>query len=239
MELWRRTALFAFALLLAVSWIALDSLSLTPVEEQVVEVPNYCGLVAVELTPLSWLEIETEYRYDSSLPAGTVLSQMPEGGSLCKLSERHPVCEMTLVVSLGVESPILPELVGEDARVATAALRELGFSVHIQEVHAARPAGEVLSLSPSPGSALPRGSVVTLTVSIGEQIGMVTVPNLKGLSRAEALMQLWRTGLSVGEVVEEASTAPPGTIIRQSHPAGCRVSAGTPVTLYASAEEPS
>ncbi len=238
MELWRRTALFSFALLLAVSWIALDSLSVLPPSAREVEIPNYCGLVAGELVPLSWLEIETEYRHDSEIPAGTVLSQIPEAGSLRKLSEAFPTCELTLVVSLGTESRMLPELVGEEARSAEITLRELGFSVRVEEVRAARPTGEVLAMSPHPGREYPVGSTVTLTVSIGEGTGTVTVPSLSGLSRAEALMELWRSGLGVGEVVEEASNATPGTVIRQSHPAGCRLPAGTHITVYVSAERP-
>ena len=64
----------------------------------------------------------------------------------------------------------------------------------------------------------------------------VAVPNLCGLSRADALIRLWLCQLNVGEVVEVPSGEPSGTVIRQSHAEGTVVLPGTKITIYISQE---
>jgi beta-lactam-binding protein with PASTA domain len=51
------------------------------------------------------------------------------------------------------------------------------------------------------------------------------------------LVLLWRSQLSVGEVVEEFSEkGPSGTVLRQSHVAGTLVAAGTKITIYVASD---
>ena len=65
----------------------------------------------------------------------------------------------------------------------------------------------------------------------------VTVPDVRGLSRSEALMQLWLAQLSVLDVIEEDSVEEPGVVIRQNYLPGTVVMAGTKLTLYVSREQ--
>ena len=78
---------------------------------------------------------------------------------------------------------------------------------------------------------------MTLTVSAGEPAVTVTVPNVVGLTRADALIRLWLCQLSVGSVIEEISAEEAGSVIRQSHQPGTVVMSGTKITLYVSMEE--
>ena len=233
----RWVAATAMALLFCICsvWITFDSLfaPLSPQGERV-EIPNYCGLREEDLSFADWLRVTTEYRYDAKVPSGTVIAQTPSAGSLRKLSAKHPTCALSLVVSLGEELATLPDVVGIDEREATARLRALGFSVHVRQVSGTYPAGEVLDMTPSPGTKLPLGKNVTLTVGKGSPAVTVTVPDLRGLSRADALMRLWTAQLAVESVVEIPSQATAGTVLRQSHVAGTTVSAGTKITIYVS-----
>ncbi|MBQ7335783.1 MAG: PASTA domain-containing protein [Clostridia bacterium] len=235
---WRKATLLSVCLLLALCWIPLEKWILPSLSAQMrsVEIPNFCGMVAAEIEFSEWLRTEIEYRYDENTPAGVVLSQTPAPGSRRKLSEANPFCDLTLVVSMGTESLILPDVVGQDVREASAFLRQEGFSVETVMESGPRPAGEVLATSPRVGTELPRGSVVTLTVSAGKATQTVTVPNVCGLSRSDALIQLWLCQLTVEEVVETNAEAPAGTVFRQSHQPNTVVMAGTKITLYVSAE---
>ena len=232
---WIAGAALALLLCAGTVWITFDSLfaPLSPRGERV-EIPNYCGLQEESLSFADWMQVTTEYRYDAKAPAGTVVAQTPSAGSLRKLSAKHPTCALSLVVSLGEELASLPNVIGIDEREATARLRALGFSVYVQRISGQYPTGQVLDMSPSPGTKLPLGKDVTLTVSGGLPAVTVTVPDLRGLSRADALMRIWSAQLAVDSVVEIPSQVTAGTVLRQSHVAGTTVSAGTKMTIYVS-----
>ena len=233
--MWIGGAVAAFALFLCTCWVTFDSLfaPFAPHGERV-EIPDYRGKTAEELVFADWLQVSTEYRYDESIPAGQVISQSPVGGSLRKLSDKHPICALRLVVSLGEESLVLPDLIGGEERDVTAKLRSLGFSVYVKGVAGNFPQGEVLGMDPTPGTALPKGAAVTLTVGEGIPDVSVTVPELRGLPRADALMRIWTARLAVGEVVEVPSAEEAGVVLRQSHLPGTAVRAGTKITIYVS-----
>ena len=235
-RLWMGAAL-ATLLFVCAAWISFDVLFFPFGEDgQTVEIADYCGKEIDRLSFSEWIEVTTEYRYDKDVPSGVILSQSPIGGSRRKLTERHPTCALTLTVSLGEETAKIPNVLGLDAREAESRLREAGFSVQKQESYGAYPSGEVCDMQPRADETVPLGTLVTLSVSAGNPERSVTVPNLCGMSRADALMSLWMAELSLGEVVEETSDAAAGTVLRQSHQAGTLVRAGTAVTIYVAAQ---
>lgn len=229
-----KALLFSVLLLFAVSFTVFDCL-FSPFAEQgrVVQIPDYCGQRQETLAFPEWLCATVEYRYDSNTEAGTVLSQSPTGGSRRRLTAETPDCAVTLYVSLGQQYALLPNVIGEDVRVACARLRGLGFSVATQFCEAPYEEGRVLSTSHAVGALLPSGQQIVLTVSAGIPQEIVTVPELVGKSRTDALMLLWLSRLNVCEVLEEsAPLSAAGQVLRQSHQAGTRVRAGTKITLY-------
>lgn len=197
---------------------------------------NYCGRPYGELSFAPYLDVKLEYSYDADTPQGVVISQSPKGGSRRKLSHASPSCEVTLTVSLGEETAILPNLIGMEDRSAEQLLRDIGLAVQIERSYGAYPDGTVFETDPQAGVKLPVGSIVTLYVSRGQPAKSVKVPDLRGLSRSDALVALWLSGLKVGEVIEEASLEESGRVIRQSLQAGTLVALGSTVTLYVSAE---
>lgn len=230
-------ALFAGLLAAAVGWVAFDHL-FAPLGKRSMraEIPNFYGMNAEEVLAADWMELEIVYRYDPEVPAGRVLSQEPQGGSFRKLTAEMPRVPITLVVSLGVERLTLEDLCGWDAREAEARLREQGFGVQTQSCPSPKKRGTVLGMQPDAQALLPRGATVVLTVSEGVPQEVVTVPDLRGLSRSDALVRLWLAQLAVGDVIEVDSDAPSGTVVGQSHHAGTRVKAATKMTLYVSRE---
>ncbi len=235
MKVWRWAAVLSFAMAVATGWVVFDSLFAPFGEKSVsVEIPELRGGSLEKDGLEEWIDLHIEYRYDGETPAGEVLSQTPTAGSFRKLTAERPRCRIEVVVSLGEETLTLPEVVGRDARETEAALRAQGFAVEIETQTGGYAVGTVLASEPRAGTEMPKGGKVILTVSAGTQTKTVAVPDLKGLSRSDALVQLWLSQLSVGEVVEEDSFEAIGTVIRQSHQAGTVVTAGTRVTLFVS-----
>ena len=234
---WRRSALVAFALLLALGWITVDIL-FKPREKEptTVTVPNLCGISVNDIQTEAWFDVDIEYRYDENTPVGVVFAQTPTGGSRRRLATDGEPCKITLMVSLGRESILLPPMSGRDVYEVANELRNLGLVVNTVMQSSPREVGRVLSSEPRAGESVPKGTTVTLTVSRGEEQKTVRVPQLCGLSRADALIRLWLCQLNVGEVVEVPSNAPLGTVFRQSHAEGTVVLPGTKITIYVSKE---
>ena len=235
---WRRTALIAALLTAALLWIALDVwLGFTEPDGRTVTIPDCTGRAVSELTPDACFDVTVEYRYDEQAPRGTVIAQSPAAGVQRKLAPTAPTCALKLTVSLGRERILLSDEVGANVREAAARLREQGLRVKTVTVTGNAPEGRVLDMQPAAGTELFRGDAVTLTVSVGMPVPTVKVPDLTGLSRSDALVQIWLSQLSVGDVVEVFADAPVGTVVRQSHLAGTVVRAGTRITLYISMQE--
>jgi serine/threonine-protein kinase len=232
---WKRAAAVALVLLLAVGWITADIL-FRPLEKEptTVEIPNLCGTNVGNIKAPEWLDVDIEYRYDKNTPAGVVFAQTPTGGSRRRLVNDKLTCQVT--VSLGRESILLPSVTGRDVYEVATELRNLGLVVNTVAEHSPREVGRVLASEPRAGESVPKGATVTLTVSLGEKQKTVSVPNLCGLSRADALIRLWLCQLNVGEVIEAPSNAPLGTVFQQSHAEGTVVLPGTKITIYISQE---
>lgn len=218
----------AFFLLLVTTG---DSLfGFTRMGGRTVTVPNLVGETEGEVVIPEWATLKTEYKYDSDVAFGVVIEQEPLPNAVVKVDPRRP-CVLTLTVSMGVEKMTVPNVLGMDRRDAASALRERGFSV--SEVYQkGGVANRVTAVTPSVGKELNAGESVTITVSLGETVETVTLPDLTGLSRASALLELFRLGLHVSSVSEELHTdAPDGTVIRQSPPPGAILARGTKVHL--------
>jgi serine/threonine-protein kinase len=92
--------------------------------------------------------------------------------------------------------------------------------------------GEVMAQDPQPDILLSKGQSVDLTVSLGVQ--MIVVPDLVGLTQAEAKKVLAAAHLKVGQVVPQNSDQPPGQVLAADPPPGQQVPINTAVTLTVS-----
>ncbi|MBB5511776.1 serine/threonine-protein kinase [Neomicrococcus aestuarii] len=137
-----------------------------------------------------------------------------------------------LLVSKGpelFEVPNLAQLAQSDLpAILEAESLELGTVT--QEFDESIAKGEVLSQSVAPGTAVRRGTEVSVVVSKGP--APVSVPGLAGMTLAEATAALENIGLNLVEGQEENSASvPAGQISAQSVKEGTKVSRGTDVSV--------
>jgi len=131
-----------------------------------------------------------------------------------------------IVVSKGPKPRVVPEgLEGQSYDTVAAALADLGLTpvrVDVPDTEVAE--GTVLSVTPAPGTTVPRDSQVTVEVAIAQ----VEVPDGTGLDPERAANQLEAAGLQVDGVV-----GPPNRDVIDTSPRpGALVDPGSSVTLY-------
>ncbi|HVC68474.1 MAG TPA: Stk1 family PASTA domain-containing Ser/Thr kinase [Acidimicrobiales bacterium] len=128
----------------------------------------------------------------------------------------------------------LPNVVGQQAPVATATLRADGLSVkQVQQVSNA-PVGQVISTDPTANSLVKKGDTVTLRVAQAPPPIQVTVPDgLTNTTQTNAVAILQSAGLQ-STAVFRTSTAPKGTVLSTNPASGTKVNQGSTVTLTVS-----
>jgi eukaryotic-like serine/threonine-protein kinase len=135
-----------------------------------------------------------------------------------------------LIVSRGPEQVTVPDVVGLSRDSAEARLRDEGFGVSVEEQESDEPEGDVISQSPEGGSSVARGETVTITVSTGR--AQVDIPDVVGLSEADARDRLSRAGL--GATSQERTVTDPGqdgVVIEQRPASGTEVDEGSDVVI--------
>ena len=150
---------------------------------------------ARKLIARAGLTVEVSRTSDASHPAGIVIQQAPDYNTTMRQGAK-----VLITVSTGPQEQDVPNLYGMSAAKASAELEKLGFSLMVlsrREV-SDRPWDTVLSQTPAAGVSLSAGGIVQVTVSGGS----VTIPNLVGMNRAEALQLAESLGLRITEVRE-------------------------------------
>ncbi len=160
--------------------------------------------------------------FDDKVPAGAVAGTEPAAGEPLK-----PGTSVDIVVSKGPRPIDLPDVVGRKTAKAETTLTGLGLKVDTTGEYSEQPKGQVLSMSPKPGTTVDSGSLVELVVSKGPP--PVTVPSLIDMNKSKAVNQLRKLGLKA-RVLEGAAT-PLDRVYSQDPPAGTSIPRGSTVTL--------
>ena len=132
-------------------------------------------------------------------------------------------------------STIVPHVVGQTQISAASAINGSGLTVGAITTQSSGtiPAGLVISQNPAAAAAVSAASPVNLVISSGS--GLVTIPNVVGLSQATAVKAITDAGLTLGTVTTQPSTTiAAGNIITENPAAGTLVSAGSKVSLIVS-----
>jgi len=132
----------------------------------------------------------------------------------------------------------VPNLVGQSLDGAVQQLRSAGLEAGETTGTPTPnvPAGQIVRQSPPPGTRVDRGTRVQLTVA---EAAPRTVPDLVGKPLPEAEDILAKAGFKTGGVrEEEASTAPPRTVLRQDPGPGTEVKGETPPVALVIAKRP-
>ncbi|MFQ5906411.1 MAG: PASTA domain-containing protein [bacterium] len=96
--------------------------------------------------------------------------------------------------------------------------------------------GWIVSQDPLPGFKVEKGAVVKVIVSAGGE--EVVIPNLEGIPKAQARLQLESIKLVVGTISRKAhASIPKDAVVSTDPPAGTKAPAGTMVNLVLSSGE--
>lgn len=191
------------------------------VEEAKVKMPNVEIVVSSE-------ELSTEYE------KGIILKQRPEAGTKVKINT-----QVQVVVSLGLEAIVIPDLVNETAAIAKSKLESLGLVVQqVQKTDDIITAGHVIMTDPPAETEMEKGDQINLYVSLGAMDMPEVVPDLRGITEIEARSKLAPLGLSIGTVTSIESIEPAGTIIEQNPAPKDRVEKGTKINIGVSTGVP-
>jgi hypothetical protein len=125
-------------------------------------------------------------------------------------------------------SVVVPSWTNASVQTATAAAQRLGLKVRSVNQSSPVQAGTVLSSSPAAGRRVKKGSVVTLAVSLGNQ---VHVDSVVSDTQDDATSALQAQGLNPVVNQEVTSDTPDGQVMSQDPPAGTLVDKGSTVTL--------
>lgn len=171
------------------------------------------GLILGQITP-----------ENSERPQGTIISQSPNAGV-----EVTPGQIVNVTVSAGVSKVTVPRLIGlisvDDARKVLA---DVGLRLGpVTETDSEQNAGVVLGSNPPEGTAVEAGTQVAITVSSGLKV----VPQVVGLTEAQAITDLTNLGFSV-EVLQQVSLPEQvGLVIAQAPKPGTKVKFDSLVTI--------
>jgi beta-lactam-binding protein with PASTA domain/tRNA A-37 threonylcarbamoyl transferase component Bud32 len=162
----------------------------------------------------------------SDEPSGTVIAQDPKGGrSVVRGST------VRINISKGPQTVGLPNVIGQSYDSAAEQLRRAGFTPARRDIDATEPEGTVVGQDPDPGTLVPPGTRVTLSVSTGQST--TAIPDVRGLDESSAQATLENEGWQV--VIRDTPTQNPdeeGIVISQTPPPGQQAEPGARVTLF-------
>jgi beta-lactam-binding protein with PASTA domain/tRNA A-37 threonylcarbamoyl transferase component Bud32 len=145
---------------------------------------------------------------DSRFPETYVFQQSPKPGDR---TQKHNF--VTIYVSLGPPKTDVPSVVGEPLDQALSDLQNAKLQGKSVRVESDKPAGQVVSQSPTAGASVEQGSKVTVRVSKGPQ--PIGVPNVIGSTFESAQSTLLGMGFAVSRL-DVKSDQPKDTVIGMS-----------------------
>ncbi len=166
----------------------------------------------------------------SDRPQSEVIGQDPANGTKAKKGST-----VNLTVSAGPEQVPVPQVTGLTLKSAQGRLEKAGLKAEQREENSDTvEAGRVISVSPSEGDKVDKGSSVTLVVSSGKT--QADVPNVVGKSFDEASSTLQAAGFKVMRKDKESSDKDPGTVLSQDPKGGTQTDSGSVVALTVAKE---
>ncbi len=222
-------------------------------------VPSVVGLTqddALETLQGDGFAVEIIRNTSETVSAGVVSHQYPPSGVVATTGSRAAI-----IVSAGTRAQqarltVLPDVVGKPEDAAVAELAQMGLrSVIVSDYNAAVPEGVVMAQEPNATTVAPEvvekkggkawlwillvivaiaiaaAAVYYFTAQGGKD---VSVPDVTGMTVAEATTALTDAGLELGTVTEKANAdVPAGQIVAQDPKAGTTLEEGSRVNVVA------
>ena len=187
--------------------------------EKILELENFKSLVSDTL-------------FSSSYEPGTIIDQYPEPNRRVKEGRT-----IRLKISQPEKMVSIPDLIGRSLRSAELALLQTGLSIDTvyKEYNSDVPQGNVTWQYPKGGDQLNKGMGLHLTISLGVPPNFFQVPNLFGLSKKKAIMDLEKAGFVIGKIFyRQNEDLIPYTVLDQSISAETVLEKSTSINLTVS-----
>ncbi len=202
---------------------------------EAVEVPNVTSMRYEEakrmLEAQGFAIVQADERFDEKHPIGYVLEQNPRPRTSVKSGRR-----IYVVTSRGGRRVIMPQLVDRSERDARLLLEKYNLQLgRVDSAYSDRPKGVVAEQSVPVSADVGTGTVVNITISLGEEPSDAVVPSVAGLTYDDARQLILHAGLGVGQITyKEVEKLLPETVISQSLEANRVVKRGSKIDLEVS-----
>ena len=220
------------------SKVAKGSTAAIRISHGLVTVPDTVGQassVAIKIVRAAGL-VPRLFSVPSQRPKGSVVAQHPAAGAR---AERGSTVRLNIAKASSIPPPApgttdVPDVTGRPQDEAQQELQAAAFEASVVYVSSGKPAGTVVSQSPAGGTPAKRDTRVQLKASLGPNPGpQQAVPNVIGLSPAQAEARLRNAGFDVQQLPQTVQDRSKNGIIVDEQPgAGKKAPAGSTVTIY-------
>ena len=200
---------------------------------QKVNVENVAGMTTEEaktaLSQKGLSNVKVSEQQSDTVSAGKVISTDPEAGT-----EVEKDAEITLIVSSGTSTVQVPSVASMTVSKAKSTLAAEGFNaVEGSKVYSDTvKAGLVAYSNPKGGAQASKGATITLYISKGPKRTTTTVPDLMGMTKAQAKEALTAKKLVLGSVSTAYSdNVSKNRVCVQSKAEGTEVKTGSTVDI--------
>jgi len=198
------------------------------VQVEVLDVVGQTEEIATATLRGAGFDVAVVYEENDLQPAGMVVQQDPAA-----LAIRDRGDTVTLTVSSTEALLSVPSVIGMQEVDASRVLRDAGFEVRPRrQPDDVIPEDEVIDQVPPPGSEVPEGEEITLTVSLGSE--RVTIPVVAGKTIEQAFSDLSREGFFPSAEREKSAEQPLDLVVRTDPPAGTEADPDSVVVVFLS-----
>ena len=227
----RLVLVFGVAAVVVFAIIAVVSAVINFNVERPVPLPDFVGMTeknAVEAAQKVTSMPTVTYENSSEAEKGVVIRQDPEAGMDFKKDD-----PLTLVVSNGSGSDIMPDVTNMDRAQAEKILRENGIEWDqiVEDTTGDAPIGYVIEQHPAAGESVSRSGSVWLTVKASPDIQKISMPNIQSMTLPDALNVLKLRDLSLFFIYEKDSDEEENTVISQKPAENTEISTNSSVEL--------
>ena len=180
-------------------------------------------------------EFSVIYASNPDAKTGSVISQSPPPNVTRKAYRGKKKLHITLTVNAPDKAITVPQTVGLSLRDASLALKNAGFAITvIKEYSDDVPEGRVIFCSNDEGSKVSADTPIVLRVSKGKESEHISLPNLSGMSEADAIDLLKDRKFEIGKITYVESNLPIGRVVSQQYSAGTTLAQGTKISFAVS-----
>ena len=223
----KKIALWALLAVLIIGGAAVAGYALLGGGADQTQVPSVTGepqAAAVKQLKAARLKPEVTRAFSAQVGKGKVIKTDPAGDTTVDAEST-----VTVYVSKGTQRVEVPRVAGQPESDAKKTLTDAGLNVQTISRHSTRVSeGDVIGTDPNAGATVAKDSQVKMYVSTG--VKQVSVPNVTGLSKADAQNKLHDAGLRVRVTSARTDEQRPGVVFRQT-PSSGTVPAKSVVTI--------